>query len=191
MNLATVTFILGGILILVGILGGGFELREMKVPKVNWITRLVAATTGMVFILGAIGLDQNESRPADPDTGPELENLVPQPQLQTRVNFFVKDELGDGQVLESTRVFINGSDIGELALSSESPRASLAGWASNSGSYKYRLQSSLVVDAGASQQTRLDCHGDGIVHLLEGARYEVRMLGVQDGDCLEELVAVE
>lgn len=57
---------LGGILIFTAILGGGFEVREVKIPQVKWPTRIVAFMAG--FILVSMGLTDNVSS-ADRVTG--------------------------------------------------------------------------------------------------------------------------
>lgn len=190
MTIPLVTFALGGILILVSVLGGGFEVRELKIPKVNWITRLMAAVAGMLFIVVAIGIDQKVSRPEDSTTSLIKDEQVPPPAPPKRINFVVTDELGENQVLEATTVYINGSHIGDFSLNPQLPRASLAGWASSAGAYNYHLQTLLQVNR-EDGQARLQCRGEGIVHLVEGARYAVRLLKVQNDECLEDLVAIQ
>lgn len=75
LTIPVLTFLLGGILVLVSILGGGFEVRELKIPQVNWFTRLVAAAAGSLFILIALGL--YDHRPLLP--GPEFDSPKPPP----------------------------------------------------------------------------------------------------------------
>ena len=49
-------FGLGGLLLLVAILGGGFELKEIRIPSVGWKSRLAAAITGIFFTFLGIGV---------------------------------------------------------------------------------------------------------------------------------------
>ncbi len=42
-------------MVLIGILGGGFEVKELKLPKVGWLVRLISSILGAFFI--AISLD--------------------------------------------------------------------------------------------------------------------------------------
>jgi hypothetical protein len=44
------SFILGALLLLTGILGGGFEAKEVKIPKISGSARIIAAVAGVVFI---------------------------------------------------------------------------------------------------------------------------------------------
>lgn len=55
MDLHTLAFVFGALLLLIGLLGGGFEVKELKLPKVGWSIRLISITVGMFFL--AIGLN--------------------------------------------------------------------------------------------------------------------------------------
>lgn len=59
MNHETLTFIFGALLLLIGILGGGFEAKELKVPKVGWSIRLISAIVGAFFIAMSLGVNVN------------------------------------------------------------------------------------------------------------------------------------
>lgn len=56
MTLQTISFIFGALLILVGILGGGFEVKELKIPKVHIGSRLISSFAGVLFISFAVWL---------------------------------------------------------------------------------------------------------------------------------------
>ena len=51
MTLQTMSFIFGALLLAVGILGGGFEVKEIKVSNVTTSARIAAAVAGIVFIV--------------------------------------------------------------------------------------------------------------------------------------------
>lgn len=50
-TLDTLSFILGAILLAVGLFGGGIEVKEIKIPKVTRLVRILSACIGLVFIL--------------------------------------------------------------------------------------------------------------------------------------------
>ena len=50
MTIETLSFILGALLVLAGILGGGFEIKEVKIPKISGVTRFIAMVVGLAFI---------------------------------------------------------------------------------------------------------------------------------------------
>ena len=51
MTLQTMSFIFGALLLAVGLLGGGFEVKEVKVSNVTQTTRVLAGLAGLVFIV--------------------------------------------------------------------------------------------------------------------------------------------
>lgn len=82
MELNLVAFLFGAILLAVAILGGGFELKELKVPKVSWFPRLMSAFMGMVFVVVGIGL---ETPPIDPPpTASPQTQQSPETQVATQ-----------------------------------------------------------------------------------------------------------
>lgn len=50
MSVEAMSFILGGLLIAVGLFGGGIEVKEMKIPPVGQIVRGFSLVVGLVFI---------------------------------------------------------------------------------------------------------------------------------------------
>lgn len=56
MSINAMSFILGGFLLAVAILGGGIEVRDLKVPSVRRISRLFCAIVGAGFVVLAVYL---------------------------------------------------------------------------------------------------------------------------------------
>ena len=50
MTLEILSFGLGALLLLTGLFGGGFEVRELKIPKISQSIRVVSMGLGVVFI---------------------------------------------------------------------------------------------------------------------------------------------
>lgn len=50
MTTEILAFIFGCILVLIGIIGGGLEVKELKVPIVGWPTRVIAIIVGIIFV---------------------------------------------------------------------------------------------------------------------------------------------
>jgi len=61
MTLQTMSFIFGAILLAVAILGGGFEIKEIKVSNVTMSARIIAGIVGLVFI--GLGFWQSSASP--------------------------------------------------------------------------------------------------------------------------------
>jgi hypothetical protein len=62
MSINAMSFILGGFLLAVAILGGGIEIRELKIPSVGRISRLLCSIVGAGFIVLAIYLTPRDNR---------------------------------------------------------------------------------------------------------------------------------
>lgn len=82
MEVSVITLIFGCILLAVGILGGGFQLKEMNVPKVGKVSRSISAFLGIFFILFGIGLE-NPEPPEPPVPSPLPTSPTPSPEPPT------------------------------------------------------------------------------------------------------------
>jgi hypothetical protein len=125
-----ISFVFGVLLILIGILGGGFEVRKVKIAKVGPGTRLLAAVSGLSFITLGIAI---QSR----DTTPEKASSPP-------VNFTISDVLGDEQVSERMTVVIDGRNVGDLTVNEQYPRSTITVTVPQEGKYNYVLDTSAV-----------------------------------------------
>jgi hypothetical protein len=75
MTLQTMSFIFGALLLAVGILGGGFEVKEVKVSNVTTTARIAAAIVGVIFV--ALGFWQPGSSPFAISTPPSAPAVTP------------------------------------------------------------------------------------------------------------------
>ena len=53
-----VLVVLGAVLVLSGIVGGGLSLKEIKLPKLNKLSRILACIFGVIFIVAGIYLEK-------------------------------------------------------------------------------------------------------------------------------------
>lgn len=60
MDVSTVIAIIGGIALLVGVFGGGIELKELKVPPINSTLRIISFVLGVILIVGAVIVSKPE-----------------------------------------------------------------------------------------------------------------------------------
>jgi hypothetical protein len=58
MSLEVMSFLFGALLILTAVLGGGFEVRELKVPQVGLAPRGLALVVGLLFVSLGIGIGE-------------------------------------------------------------------------------------------------------------------------------------
>jgi hypothetical protein len=57
----TMTFVLGALLLGAGLFGGGLEIKELKLPTINGVARMLCGVMGGLFILAASNLKCNTS----------------------------------------------------------------------------------------------------------------------------------
>jgi hypothetical protein len=72
MSIGVAVFIFGAILLFIALVGGGFEAKELKVPQVNQVVRIIATGTGALFIVTGIALEMRspDSRVVNPPATP-------------------------------------------------------------------------------------------------------------------------
>jgi hypothetical protein len=161
MSAETVMLILGGLLVLTGILGGGFEVKEIKIPRIGTGSRVLAAVAGIVFMSWGVGL-ANSAHPSAL-TGSE-----------TPVTVTIRDELGDGQVSEQVRVLVNGDEAGTLTVNEHYPLSTLTVTVPREGQYSYILEARAVfANEDGSDMREIVGAGQGAINIRAGKTFEL------------------
>ena len=125
-----VFFACGALLILIGIFGSGFEVRELKIPKMGPAIRILAAVGGFSFITLGIGI--------------QLKGPTPEKTNSSPVNFTISDVLDDEQVSEQMTIVIDGRNVGDLTVNEQYPRSTITVTVPQEGKYSYVLDASAV-----------------------------------------------
>lgn len=165
MSIPIVVFIFGGILLLIGILGGGFEVRELKVPKVGWVPRLMATIGGVFFVLW--GANMTLSAPLNDTRSP------------TPVEFTIEDELGQNQVSEQVTIVLNGKVVGQLTINEDYPKSMISVRVSQAGQYSYTADATAVFDVNSTRYSYSGA-GQGMIEVKPGKKFAVQ--GSATGD---------
>ena len=180
MKLETISFLFGAILLLVGILGGGFEVRELKIPKVSWVPRLLSAVAGFFFVMMGIGLidygkesPEKENPPsAKPDAGiahePEVVSVS-----NTSCDFIIFDELTQDAISEQLTVMIDGKLAGTITASEQYPQSVLNVNVEKPGKYSYTIDGSITAYDDYGTVTAFPCAGQGMINAAPGKRFSL------------------
>ena len=171
MSVQLLAFVFGGILLFVGVLGGGFEVKELKIPKVGIGVRLLSAIIGLVFIgLGFSGLPE----PGQPDgRGSSRQPVVWAAAPQDPVEFFLTDQLGDEEVSEQVTVLIDGKNVDDLTVNQTYPSSRLRVSVPQSGQHSYVAEATAVFnDHGTTFQYA--GAGQGMINVRQGRIYSLR-----------------
>jgi hypothetical protein len=179
MSSELLSFIFGGLLFLIGIIGGGFEVKELKIPKVAWPTRCAALAAGLFFI----GLSANI-----PDAVSRAP-LTPPVQAQAQpVTFTIADQLGDGQVSEQVTILLDGRRVGTLTVNQHYPYSELSVTVPRAGQYSYTAEAAAVFDIegelieyyGAGQGM-IEVEADKVFDLMASFSGNTWLISLMDG----------
>lgn len=118
MNLEILSFIIGGLLLLIGIVGGGIEIKELKIPKVKLFPRFSAFVIGLLFIIiGLVGTNnlvelirQKKVMPPSYQTDQELMSKA-YPTTDELMSKVWQFSHGDGSVIADRIRLLDGGKI--------------------------------------------------------------------------------
>jgi hypothetical protein len=178
MTIDIIIGLFGGLLIFVAIVGGGFELRELKVPKVGRVARAAAAVVGSLLLLFAIPSSAYSDDPPMPTITTSPPPTTPSQPIETpvprTVDFTIQDELGDNQITEQIKVHVDGRLVGTLTVDVAHPRASLTVTVTSPGRHSYTLSSLTVFEFDDGTVEEISGYGHGHVDVSEGKVFAVR-----------------
>jgi hypothetical protein len=176
MSADALLFAVGGLLLVTGLLGGGFELRELKIPKVGRIARVCATGAGGLCILLGLGLStavtETPIERADATTGP-VASPTPGETPDEPVHFVIRDELGDAQVSEQVSVVLDGRRVGDLTVNSEYPQSQLELTVDGGDRLDYTISASSLEYDAAGDAVYRDGSGQGSFVPEAGASYHI------------------
>jgi hypothetical protein len=159
---------LGALLLLTGVLGGGFEIRELRIPRIGLLSRGVSGVMGLGLLLVAVGM---AAQPAQPSPTP---SPSPSPSSGGSVNVTIHDELGEGQVNEQVNLVMGGRAVGDLTVNREFPEAAIEVTLPSEGRQDYTLQSRSHHLAMDGTEVVIDGSGQGSISVEDGDEFDVQ-----------------
>lgn len=158
MEIKTIAFIFGIVLLGIGILGGGFQIKELSIPKVGWFPRFFSILVGTLFITLGVGLD---TPPIDPN---------PPPPIVTE--FFISDSIGDEQISEQVSILLDGKFVGTLTVNQDFPESIIRITVPRPGTYSYTAEAVATFEANGSFIT-LKGAGQGNIAVEDGEVFDL------------------
>jgi len=173
MNVQVIAFAFGGVLLLISVLGGGFELKELKVPKVGVGVRVLSAAVGILFVcLGFSGSDAGMSQSSSANASGTTKVLAANPPPEP-VEFFLTDQLGEDEISEQVTVLIDGKNVGNLTVSQSYPNAQLRVTVPQPGQHSYAAEATAVFDDNGDTFEYTGA-GQGMINVRAGKIYSLR-----------------
>jgi len=175
MNIQIVAFVFGGLLLFIGVLGGGFEVKELKIPKVGVGVRVVSVVVGVVFIcLGFGGAMQGNSQArSDSHDGVVMAGPPAAPPPSEAVDFTLTDQLGHGEISEQVTILVDGKNVGNLTVNEQYPDSRIMVTVPKPGQHSYTAEAVAVFNVqGIPMQ--YSGAGQGMINVSQGKIYFLR-----------------
>lgn len=170
MTIPLFAFALGALLLFVGVLGGGFEVKELKIPKVGTGVRLLSGIVGLLFIV--LGFTASAEPTHADDKGGHADSTHMEASQQP-VDFFLADQLGEDETSEKVTVLIDGKNVGDLNVSQAYPSAKIRVSVPQPGQHSYTAEATAFFnDQGATFEYA--GVGQGMIDVRPGKIYSLR-----------------
>jgi len=173
MNIQVLAFVFGGLLLFIGVLGGGFEVKELKVPKVGAGVRVVSAFVGVLFVCLGFGASLTPSPQLNAENHEAAVVHASSPAVDEPVDFTLTDQLGDGELSEQVTVLVDGKNVGNLTVNQEYPNSRLTVTVPKSGQHSYTAEAVAVFNIQGTP-TQLAGAGQGMIEVRPGKVYFLR-----------------
>lgn len=175
MTIGAVLLVFGMLLLLIGILGGGFEMKELKIPKVGPVPRVIAFTLSLMFLLLGTAMILTEFSPPSypnesPSVGPSEPGRESVPTFS--VDFKIYDQLGESQLSEQVSVLIDGKFVGTITVNEDYPNSVMNITVPSAGQHSYTLDAQAVFyDQGTAFE--YSGAGQGMIDVSEGDEFDL------------------
>jgi hypothetical protein len=148
------------VLVLTGVLGGGFEVKEIKIPRIGIGSRLLSSAAGLGFLLWGTGMASS--------TEPSVTT-----GLRSPVTVTIRDSLGSNQISEQVRVLIDGDEAGTLTVNEHYPQSTLTVTVPTEGQYSYILEARAVFVEEDGGMREMVGAGQGAINIRAGKTFEL------------------
>lgn len=166
MTVEFIVFALGALLLLIGIIGGGFELKEIKIPPVGRIARALSSMAGVILILMGISMVAQSS------PGNQQPSANPTETQSAAITFKIFDVIGPGQLNERVTVLLDGKRVGDLVVSSESSYSEITVTVPEAGQYSYSIEATAnFFDAATGNIFPYTGIGQGMIQVDNGSSF--------------------
>jgi hypothetical protein len=164
------------VLIVVAIIGGGFEITQIRIPKVGFIARIMAAIFGSILLLVSMGnpeffsgMNGNSSRDRSPANTQPMQQSTQENQYRSVITIY--NYLNDPQIYENVSVTMSGSQVGNLLVDRNRRMASIVVRLEGRVHY-YSLGGTSTIQTRAGASTRIVI-GSGTMDFSVGQEYFV------------------
>ena len=152
----------GVILLILAALGGGIEVKELKVPQINPISRFFCAISGVCLVFFGMYV-------TNPNTSPIKLHPI-RKSVVAPTNFTISDALNEKFNAEQIEVFIDGNSVGILKLDKLLPFSVLKIPVPSEGKYQYRLAGRIIKETSSGSK-EYTISGKGYIQVVNGITF--------------------
>ena len=176
MSLEVIVVVIGAIVLIGALIGGGFEVKEIKVPQLGGMVRVLLVIAGIVLIVVGIYL-----RPGAEDAGAPT-----QAQANQSVDFRLSEQMEAPYVSEHITVIIDGRNVGTLNTSQTDPKSELLVTVPQAGQHSYTAELTGRV-AQDGNEHEFTCSGQGQIDAQANKIYGFRVSPQGESSCIVSL----
>jgi hypothetical protein len=188
-SVGTIVFFVGLALMILAVLGGGLEVKEVKIPSMGRIARAVTFGIGLA-LLGLSLAEPEYLQRLSANLGPHPDKATSRPERtdsrpEKTVYFF--NSLDPDEESNRVEVFVNGESVGSLNIEKANPTASIT-YKTKRLRIEYAIKGAQLIRAGGDIKT-FELIGQGQLDVLDGNRYRLwldKIVGSQKKVMLKE-----
>jgi hypothetical protein len=172
MNAQSALLLIGGLLLLIAIVGGGIEVKELRVPKVERLPRAVCGGAGVVFVMLGLSVADTAQSAASRQTPHAVEALSARATSQSQ-SVIVDKLSSEGMALgqsEQATIKIDGNYVGHLTTSAQFPSAELVVTVAADGQHSFALEAKML-QVVKGKTVEVNCFGTGMIDVTSGSRF--------------------
>lgn len=157
MTLPVICLVIAGGMLAVGLLGGGLQFRDLVVPRVGHSVRATCFVLGLAFAGASFRLYVDDKT---------VKAELPQP-----ITFRIENVLGEGQLSEHVRVYVNGEVLGTVTVSEYHRSAEVCVPVRAAGRYSYQLTGDCVYRGDDGATVKAQGMSEGYLDVQANATY--------------------
>jgi hypothetical protein len=168
--------LLEGGLLLIAILGGGFEIRELRIPKVERLPpRILAGIGGLLFVILGMSVGAASDSRSEKEGLPRLlAHDQPKSQESPRIRFVIFDELEPHHIAsdhrEQAAIRIDGIPVGTLTVNEYFPKSELIVHVANEGQHSFAIEATAIFRIN-NTLAEVNCFGTGTIDVATDSRF--------------------
>lgn len=166
-HINNIAFIAGIVLLTLSLIGGGIEIKEIRIPHIGNIPRIMSFLSGITLMV--IGLKLS---------GFSMHDIIPKNEISFKIATDINSGAGNKEIKNFLKIFVDSKHIGNIELDEKKPSDLILGKVSKEGEYDYNI-SGYTIFAEASD-FRYPLEGIGKINIKNGSYFLIEAIAPFD-----------